>query len=290
MHASLVKRIFFAILPAALITAAGCSAPQQLPGNDVCFAVIGNTSPASPFTGYPEKLEQVFSSINQDNPMLVIHTGNIIQGGPGNVGITANDITRQYQKFIEQKKSLRPILHILAGEKDLYDGSPDLFEQYTGEKLYYSFNYGAMHFILLHVLNREHGIDREQMRWLERDLERHRYDAAIFVFTHYPVLASPQSGAKYRGGEELHKLFLRYPVKAVFSGSLKNLYEYEKDGIRYTAAGCYGYNSEDWHWSFNQYYIVQYNGAKLTVRPVRINFPAGTYRPKLFKEAPEKKN
>ena len=51
---------------------------------------------------------------------------------------------------------LRPILHILAGEKDLYNGSLELFNQYTGEKLFYSFNYGNAHFILLHVLNSRH--------------------------------------------------------------------------------------------------------------------------------------
>jgi hypothetical protein len=290
MQAYVKKIQSLTLLAIMALTAANCSVPQQKPGHEVTFAVTGNTSPASPFTGYPEKLEQVFGSINADNPMFVIHTGNIIQGGPGDVGITANDITRQYQMFLQQKKSLRPILHILAGERDIYDGSLELFSQFTGEKFYYSFNYGNAHFILLHILNGKHAMDNEQRKWLERDLETHRYDAAIFIFSHYPILSSPQSGIRYRDGDKLHELFARYPVKAVFSGSVKNLYEYEKDGIRYTAAGCFGFNSEDWHWSFNQYYIVRYDGGKLAVRAVRVNFPAGAYRPKIIQEAPEKKN
>ncbi len=254
------------------------------------FVVIGNTSPASPFTGFAEKLDFVFQAINQENPVMVIHTGNIIQGGNEWMGITRKDIDRQYEMFMDQKKVLRPILHILAGERDLYNESLDLFREYTGERLFYSFNYGNIHFILLHVLARDRRIDPEQMKWLKHDLETNRYAAAIFVFTHYPVLSSPQSGIRYQGGDELHRLFTQYPVKAVISGSVKNSYEYEKDGIRYYAAGCYGFNYEDWHWSYTQYYVAYYDGTRLTLRGVRVNFPGTSYRPKVLKEEPEKKN
>lgn len=284
-----ITRTILSLL-ASLLIAAGCAAPQQKPGHGIKFVVMGNTSPASPFTGYPEKLEFVFQTINQENPMMVMHTGNIIQGGSEWMGVTRKDIDRQYEKFIEQKKTLRPIIHILAGEKDLYNNSLDLFKKYSGERLYYSFNYGNIHFILLHVLSRDHRIDRDQMKWLKRDLETNRYAAAIFVFTHYPVLSSPQSGIRHKDGDELHGLFVQYPVKAVISGSLKNTYEYDRDGIRYTAAGCYGYNYEDWHWSYTQYYVATYDGTKLTMKGVRVNFPGNTYRPKVFKDEPEKKN
>ncbi len=281
---------FLAPIMAALLAAAGCAAPQQKPGHEMKFVIMGNTSPASPFTGYAEKLEYVFQTINQENPLLVIHTGNIIQGGMESMGIMVKDIDRQYGEFLRQKKILRPILHILAGEKDLYNKSLDLFKQYTGERLYYSFNYGNIHFIMLHVLARDHRLDPDQMKWLKRDLETNRYAAAIFVFTHYPVLSSPHSGIRYQGGDELHKLFARYPVKAVISGSVKNTYEYDRDGIRYTAAGCYGYNYEDWHWSFTQYYVASYDGTKLSLKGIRVNFPGNSYRPKVFKDEPEKKN
>jgi hypothetical protein len=273
-----------------VLSSSRCSAPQQMQGHEVKFIVIGNTSPASPFTGYPEKLEYVFRNITQDNPVLVIHTGNIVQGGTESVGIMKKDITRQYRKFLEQKKVLHPILHIMAGERDLYNGTLSLFEQYTGEKLFYSFNYGSIHFILLHILNRDSPLSPDQIKWLERDLEEHRYDAAIFVFSHYPVLSSPQSGIRFTGGEELHRLFTKYPVRAVLSGSTRNLYEYDKDGIHYAALGCFGFNYEDWHWSYNQYYVVSYDGAKLAVRGVRVNFPGNTYRPRILQEEPEKKN
>ncbi|HOT45731.1 MAG TPA: metallophosphoesterase [Spirochaetota bacterium] len=284
-----ITRTIRALL-AALLVAAGCAAPQQKPGHEIKFVVLGNTSPASPFTGYAEKLEFVFQAINQENPMMVIHTGNIIQGGTEWMGVTRNDIDRQYETFLGQKKLLRPLIHILAGEKDLYNNSLELFTRYTGERLYYSFNYGNIHFILLHVLSRDHRIDRDQIKWLKRDLETNRYAAAIFVFTHYPVLSSPQSGIRHKDGDELHRLFVQYPVKAVISGSVKNTYEYDKDGIRYAAAGCYGYNYEDWHWSYTQYYVAAYDGTKLNLKGVRVNFPGNAYRPKVFKDETEKKN
>jgi hypothetical protein len=290
MQAFISNRKISALLAAVSFAVAACSAPRQKPAHEMEFIVMGNTSPASPFTGYAEKLEYVFRCVNQENPVLVIHTGNIIQGGSESMGITTQDITRQYRKFLRQKMVLRPILHILAGEKDLYNNSLEVFKQFIAEKLFYSFNYGNAHIILLHVLNSSHRLDPEQMKWLTKDLEKHRYDAAIFVITHYPVLSSPQSGIRYQRGDELHKLFVRYPVKAVISGSMKNMYEYEKDGIRYITAGCFGFNYEDWHWSYNQYYIVHYDGARVTVKGVRVNFPGNTYRPKMLNSEQEKKN
>jgi hypothetical protein len=267
------KRKISAIIAAVSIAAVSCAAPLQKSAHEVEFIVMGNTSPASPFTGRPEKLGQVFRSINRENPVLVIHTGNVVQGGSESAGITAADVARQYGQFQQDKTILSPILHVLAGEKDLYNNSTNLFKQYISEKLFYSFNYGNAHIILLHVLNGRHGLDPAQMKWLRDDLEKHRYDAAIFIITHYPVLSSPQSGIRYQGGDELHRLFVKYPVKAVISGSMKNMYEYEKDGIRYITAGCFGFNNEDWHWSYNQYYIIRYDGARVTVRGVRVNFP-----------------
>lgn len=278
-----------AALAAALALLTACSTPQQEPMQFVTFAVMGNTSPASPFTGEAEKLEFVFKTLNRENPMLIIHTGDIIQGGNESMGITLKDVERQYQNFQMQKKVLRPIIHILAGRKDLYNGSLSLFKRYTGEKLYYSFNYGSAHFILLHILNRDHKLSPEQSRWLKRDLEANREHGPIFIFSHYPIMAPPQAGTRYADGEELHRLFKEYPVKAVIAGSTRGLYEFEKDGIRYAAAGCFGYTFEDWHWSYNQYYLVNYDGAKVSLRGVRVSFPANSYRPKIMKDEPEKK-
>ncbi|MBN2160381.1 MAG: metallophosphoesterase [Spirochaetes bacterium] len=281
--------LLFAVIAAAL-AAAACSAPATKPAPAFTFVVIGNTSPASPFTGYAEKLDQVFESINRENPVLVVHTGNLVQGGSESVGVSEKDVARQYRTFLEQKKALGPVLHIMAGEKDLYNGKADLFKKFTGRTLWYSFNYGNIHFIILHVLHKEHWMSPAQKAWLKRDLEAQRDAAAIFVFTHYPVLAPPNSGIRCVNGNDLHALFVRYPVKAVLSGSIRGLYDYEKDGVRYIAAGCFGFTMEDWHWGFNQYYVAHYDAGRLSIRGVRVNFTGPSYRPKIIRPAPAKKN
>lgn len=282
MPAYKTYRILTAIVTAAMAVLMSCVTPQQEPMQTVTFAVMGNSSPASPFTGQAEKLEYVFRALNRENPMLVIHTGNIVQGGNDSQGILPKDVERQYRNFQMQRKVLRPILHILAGEKDRYNGSLSLFRQYTGDDFYYSFNYGSAHFILLHILSRDHRMSPEQMKWLRRDLEINREHGPIFVFSHYPIMAPPQAGTRYAGGDELHKLFKDYPVRAVIGGSTRALYEFDKDGIRYAAAGCFGYTYEDSSWVYSQYYIVSYDGGKVSIRPTRVSFPPNSYAPKSY--------
>jgi hypothetical protein len=94
---------------------------------------------------------------------------------------------------------------------------------------------------------------------------------------------------KFADGDELHALFKDYPVKAAFAGGARTAYDFEKDGIRYALAGCFGYTYEDWHWSYNQYYLVSYDGARVTVRGVRVSFPPASYRPRIIKDDPQKK-
>lgn len=284
-----MMRLAAPVLAAALITAS-CAAPEAKPDPSFTFVVTGNTSPASPFTGHAEKLGQVLAGINRENPALVVHTGNLVQGGSAGVGVAEGDVSRQYLAFLEQAEALRPVLHVLAGERDLYNGSADLFRKFTGRELWYSFNYGDIHFIILHVLHSEHWMSPEQTAWLKRDLESQRDAAAIFVFTHYPVTASPYSGIRCVNGQALHELFVKYPVRAVIAGSTRTLYDFQKDGVRYIAAGCFGFTMEDWHWNYNQYYVAHFDGKSLSLRGVRVNFTGPSYRPKIIRAAPVKKN
>ncbi len=268
----------------AALTIAGCAGTAPRPDQEINFIIIGNTGPSSPFTGHPEKLDEVYRSINQENPALVVNMGNIIAGGDERVGIMKKDIIRQYRQFLRQKEILLPIMHVTAGEKDAHNGSLALFTNFTGRKLFYSFNYGAARFIIMAITSSDHALTPEQMRWLKRELKSSRSSAAVFVFAHYPLLAPPRSGMGHNEGEELHRLFIGYPVKAVFSGRGTSLHEYERDGIRYVNAGCFGFNYEDWHWSFNQYYRVRFHDGTLTVRGVRVKFSGNSYRPKTIRD------
>jgi 3',5'-cyclic AMP phosphodiesterase CpdA len=264
-----------------------CTALPQRSSPDVKFIIIGNTSPTSPFAGNAERLPDVLRSINHEDPVLVIHTGNIVQGGYEWMGITKKDVIRQYRNAIEQTKILTSVIHILAGEKDQLNGSLDLFKYYIGKRLYSSFNYGDSHFILLHIIDRDQRMSPDQMRWLREDLEHNKNSSAIFIFSHYPVLSFSQNMAQFDEGSKLHELFTRYPVKAVISGASKNFYEHERDNVRYIEAGCYGFNNNDRYWYYYQYYIGHYYGNGFSIHGVRVNFSA---RPRTKIPAEERLN
>jgi len=178
----------------AVILLLSCASYDARDTHEVQFIVTGNTYPASPFSGYPEKLEFAFGAMSRENAALVIHTGNTIQGGGPEQGIAEQDIVRQLRKFIEQRKTLNAVMHVLIGERDLYRGSHDLFRRYIGHPPYYSFNFGSAHIVILYLPSQHYRLDPTQMRWLCRDLERHRQSPAIFVFTHFPVLTAVRTG------------------------------------------------------------------------------------------------
>lgn len=271
------------IQSAALCIAAvliGCAGAAPRGAREIDFAIIGNTAPSSPFTGHPEKLDDVYRNINRDNPALVVHTGNLVEGGGKDSAVMEKDVVRQYRDFASRRDILGPVMHAAAGERDAYNGSLDLFREYVETKLCYSFSYGPVRFIILKILDGDDGLLPEEMKWLENDLRACRSAGAIFVFSHYPVMAPPRSGMRHVQGEELHALFARHGVKAAFSGRGRGFQEHERDGIRYVNAGCFGFNYEDPHWNFNQYYRVRYSGEALSVRGVKVKFPQGSYRPK----------
>ena len=282
-------KIIFILFITQIIHLSCASQEKHGKSHKVRFIVIGNTSPVSPFTGFPRKLPYVIKSINMDNPTFVIHTGNIIQGGQDWMGINSGDINRQFKNFKSEMKKLNSIIHTAAGEKDTFNGSIKYYLRHTGKKLNYSFNYGNIHFIILNIMSKKHKITTEQIKWLKADLNRHKNYSAIFVFTHYPVMAPFYSGLKFNDGKRLHKIFTAYPVKAVISGGMKRFYETKKDNIKYIIAGCFGYNYEDWHWGSNQYYVVNYNGNMLFFNGKKVSFPPNSYRPKIIKEPSSEK-
>jgi hypothetical protein len=278
-----LKATVFCILLLTVLGHANCSSAGRKPFQEVKFIVLGNTGPASPFTGFSAKLSSVYKSINHENIVLVIHLGNMVHGGHDWMGITKIDVERQYRMAFMHNKSLTPILHMVAGEMDKYNGTTELFEHFISKKLFYSFNYADSHFILLNITNKDHALSPEQKKWLNEDLEIYKKSPAIFVFSHYPITSSQQSGIRYQDGEELHALFARYPVRAVISGGAKTFLDFERDAIRYIVAGCYGYNDENWHSKYNQYYIAHYDGFNFTIKGVKMNFQ-GTLKPKISRD------
>ncbi|MCU0848573.1 MAG: metallophosphoesterase [Spirochaetes bacterium] len=242
---------------------------KSIPG--ITFVITGNTSPSSPFTGFTERLSQLIDKINRENPVLVIHTGNLIQGGNESMGIKDKDIKRQFKIFKSRFSKLNSILYTAAGEKDYYNSSTDFYTRNTGRNLNYSFNYGGIHFIIFNTVGEDFPApSKKTMKWLKNDLERNRESSAIFVFTNQPVISHPRIKTSYREFDELHKLFSAYPVKAVISGNPVEYLETKKDNIFYIIAGCGGFTEEDKYRYCSQFFTLVIKNNEITISGKKI--------------------
>lgn len=251
-----------------LLLAAGCAGGKITEKPiDVRFALIGNTSPDTPFIGFSEKLGPVIAKINEENPLAVIHLGNIIHGGTEWIGIREVDINRQFEAFRQEIEKLNAIFYSLPGENDLYNKSLQLYSSHLKRNLNYSFNYGNLHVVLFNTVNTYfETLKKRQLEWLAADLESHKRYAGVIIFTHHQVFPQAGNGPRFDDGERFHRLVSKYPVLAVISGDAAQYSEKVRDGIRYIVAGCGGYTREKLSWYFNQYYILELRNGEVAVR------------------------
>ncbi len=269
----------FRILPIILISILSlfisyCNniAVRQKPEN-IRIAIIGNTHPVSPYSVIGHRINLALKRINGYNPLFVTHLGDMVCGGNKWIGIKEKDINRQFKDFFSLTSRLKPILYTVKGEMDLLNNSPESYLKYTKRKEYYSFNYGNIHFLILDTTDSSPGrIGSDQMKWLQKDLNLHKGSEAIFVFTHHPLFIPKR--IKHLGKEfhhkehnKLHRLFLKFPVKAVFSGHLSIFHKEKKDKILYVITGCNDYNKMRNSKRSYQYYIVDYSGGNINILP-----------------------
>jgi len=68
--------------------------------------------------------------------------------------------------------------------------------------------------------------------------------------------------------EKLHKLFVKFNVKAVFSGSEKDYIIKSKDSIKYVNAGCNA-STDKKNKKNSRFYIVNFTDNDLNIEPVK---------------------
>lgn len=255
-----------------LLSCAG-NTPKKTPDNTK-FAIMGNTYSESPYCEAGLKISPVIEKINENNPLFVIHIGDIVCGGKRWLGVKKKDIEKQFSDFFSIAERLRPILYTVVGDMDILNNSSAIYSIYSRREEYYSFNYGNTHFIVLGTTDPLPGeIGKKQMLWLKKELELYKNSSAIFIFTHHPVFiprgVRSESDDSVKENEMLHNLFLKYPVKAVFSGHLQIFHEEETDGIKYIIAGCGDYDKKYYTRNY-QYYIVDYFDGAISIQPNKL--------------------
>jgi 3',5'-cyclic AMP phosphodiesterase CpdA len=263
-------------------------------GQDLVFVVGGDNRPTERWASLPPVLSTILEEVRWIKPDLVLWSGDTVYGYCD----SRDELAAEYARFARLAPPGIPLYNAPGNHEIHADisrckdaekaaacaGRPcadDVFRHYFGA-LYGSFDVGDVHFI---ALDAEHHrktarsdsglpqIGPRQMRWLAADLAAHKGARAIFVFLHSELYSSPliDSGAgtshpSVAQRVELHELFRRYPVKAVFSGH-EHIFWHEPpenhDWIHYFVAGGAGaplYAPPE-HGGFAHYLVVQVTGS-----------------------------
>ena len=228
---------------------------------DLLIGIIGDQTGTYDLDAAYRVMEKAVQKMNQRRPDLVLHVGDICESIRDINGIA--DYRKNFARAVTIMNRLTMPWYLTAGDHDVVPAQFDAasknrereqwfrqmcleYELPNRNRLYYSFNAGDYHFIVLYSLENLHTdprwgniflneISAEQLQWLTADLEANKQARAIFVTIHHPqwYVWSNWSG--------VHSLLRQYPVKAVIAGH----YHYDQDqqlidNIHYLVAGSTG--------------------------------------------------
>src|SRR5258708_7601790 len=281
------------LMPHAL-KSIGASNPVMGSDGSLLFVVGGDNRPTQKGAPLPPVLATIFQEVGWIHPELVLWSGDTVFGYCD----SASELEEEYRRFRAIAERPKVPLYNAPGNHEIHDdipfcsgeekrqvgaGEPCAVAAYRSHfgDLYGSFNVADIHFVALDAeqIGKQYPeIDPIQIQWLREDLEGHKSDRAIFVFLHSEFYSSPlidfgqgQSHPSIVNRAELHELFRRYPVKAVFSGH-EHVYWREPaenhDFVNYIVSGGAGaplYASPD-RGGFAHYLLVRGTGKGRDLR------------------------
>lgn len=180
---------------------------------------------------------QVVEAIAKVNPDFLIHTGDLVNTG---------DDTADWIEFFTISQDLFRKASFYPSLGNHERNSSYYHEFFPRPHMYYSFNWGAVHFT---VLNSDIGnvspnkavrdaFWDEQIKWLEDDLASHQKSDFRFVVMHHPPFTAVkrrQRPSSYL--DPLLPIFEKYKVTAVLLGHDHNYQHHLKNGVRYIITG-----------------------------------------------------
>jgi len=181
---------------------------------------------------------QLMKTAVERKPQFLIHLGDMIP----------SPHEREWQAFFEISKQINLPFFPVVGNHDVGTNKKGV-EMYRRqfflpeEKTYYAFRAGRILFVILDSEEWKGRIMNEQRSWLEDTLSSSQ-ETFKFVFLHRPLF--PPKNSLKRGHaldkypverDDLHQLFLKAGVKAVFAGDDHRYDRTKKDGILYLISG-----------------------------------------------------
>ena len=226
----------------------------------VRFAIIGDRTGDHQDSVH----EKIVAEIAKAKPEFVITVGDHIEG------YEQTDTLKLDQEWQEYKAIIAPLkvpFYYTPGNHDItFDNALGTYERNAG-KPYYSFDYKGLHFVVLDASRWESSdkLPSEQLDWLAADLAKAAKAKYKFVFYHKPFWTATTAEGK---PDTLHSLFKKYGVNAVFNGHIHEYFSATFDGIKYTAIGSSGGETEPgptgilYHWA-----MVTVDDKGITITP-----------------------
>jgi hypothetical protein len=171
------------------------------------------------------------------SPEIVLHTGDLVADGADSA---------QWPVFFDIERDLLRKAAFFPSLGNHERNNPQYYDFFNVSTPYYSFDWGGCHFI---VLNSDIGnvasskvirddFWKEQVRWLEEDLQKSQSADFRFVIAHHP----PLTAVERRQGDNPHisalmPMFEKYKLSAGFFGHDHNYQHYLRNGIHYFITG-----------------------------------------------------
>jgi len=208
-----------------------CGAVQAA-DNPIRIAILGDRTGGE----VPGIFGRVAEQIKLMQPDLVLHVGDIIEGGGDSLVI--ENMWREYDSLVA---SLGMPVYGPAGNHDIWD---DLSERAYARRYgaaYSSVDLMGIHIVMLDNSRWEYEsfIDEqsEQIQWLIDDLEKNQNARHIMVMMHIPYW---YDGVAENKPDTLHKIFAKYGVTNVFTGHYHEYFTGRYDNVAYTGVGSSG--------------------------------------------------
>jgi 3',5'-cyclic-AMP phosphodiesterase len=174
----------------------------------------------------PGVYEHVWEQLAKEHPAFVMSVGDTIQGLDDATAAT------EWRQIVAELRPYRSIpLYLTPGNHDVWSAlSEQLFRQYAGHPLHYSFDYAQAHFTILDN-SRSDEMPAAELEYLEKDLAAHAAQPLKFIVSHRPSWLL--DAALQNPDFSLHRLAKKFHVQYVVAGHVHQMIHVELDGVTY---------------------------------------------------------